>query len=306
MVRFETGPGEQAQVDWGSTLAWIGEVLVRIHVFTMVLGYSRRLFARAYLGEGLGALLDGHEKAFEHFGGRCRTVLYDNPRTIVLSRDQETGRVEWNQGFKDRMEFYGLEVKLCRYYRAQTKGKVESGVKYVKRNGLKGQRFRSLDELNEYLCNWCLTVADQRVHGTTHERPAERFERERDALLAVDLRPAPPRERMEKRKVPKDAFVAVETNRYPVPFGWVGQEVTVRILFEEIVVHGPGEESVRHRRLMGQHEVARWLGPPRSLAVRPKPSEQTPPRHNQGSDEQLGHVEVRPLEVYESFVEVVG
>lgn len=84
----------------------------------------------------------------------------------------------WNATFKDRMDFYGVEVRLCRYYRAQTKGKVESGVKYVKRNALIGQSFASLSEVNEYLLKWCLEVADQRIHGTTHEKPAERFERE--------------------------------------------------------------------------------------------------------------------------------
>ena len=304
VVRYETGPGEQAQVDWGSTLTWIGGVLVRIHIFVMVLGYSRRLFARAYLGERLGALLDAHEKAFEHFGGRCARGLYDNPRTIVLSKDEATGRVEWNQSFKDRMDFYGMEVKLCRYYRARTKGKVESGVKYVKGNALKGQRFGSLEELNGYLHEWCLTVADQRVHGTTHERPAERFEREREALIAVDLRPAPPRERVETRTVAKDAFVAVETNRYPVPFEWAEQDVTVRILFEEIVVHGPVEQVVRHQRLTGRHQVARWLGPPRSLPARGRSLQTSPPRFSPDAHERLGHVEIRPLEVYESFVEV--
>jgi transposase len=306
VVRFETGPGEQAQVDWGSTVAWIAEVLVRIHVFAMVLGYSRRLFARAYLGEGLGALLDGHEKAFEHFGGRCRTTLYDNPRTIVLSKNEESGSVVWNPTFKDRMDFYGAEVRLCRYYRAQTKGKIESGVKYVKRNALKGQRFGSLEELNEYLRDWCLSVADQRIHGTTHERPAERFERERDALVAVDLRRAPPRERVVTRTVAKDAFVAVDTNRYPVPFEWAGQDVTVRILFEELVVHGPAEQVVRHPLLTGRHQVARWLGPPRSLPAGQKPTEAKPPRYSLEPDERLGHVEIRPLQVYESFVEVAG
>ncbi len=162
VVRFETGPGEQAQVDWGSTALWIGEERTRIHVFTMVLGYSRRLYARAYPNEGLGPLLDAHEKAFVHFGGRCRTILYDNPRTIVLSKNEETGRVEWNATFKDRMDFYGVDVRLCRYYRAQTKGKVESGVKYVKKNALVGQRFRDLEELNAYLLDWCVKVADQR------------------------------------------------------------------------------------------------------------------------------------------------
>ncbi|MHB0970427.1 MAG: IS21 family transposase [Thermoanaerobaculia bacterium] len=132
-VRFETGPGEQAQVDWGMIGVWIGEVRIKVHLFVMVLGFSRRIFVRAYEHERLSNLLDGHAAAFAHFGGRTSTLLYDNPRTIVLSKDEANGTVEWNRRFKDRMDFYGAEVKLCRYYRAQTKGKVESGVKYVKR-----------------------------------------------------------------------------------------------------------------------------------------------------------------------------
>ena len=96
-------------------------------------------------------MLDGHEQAFAHFGGRTETILYDNPRTIVMSKDEETGEVEWNATFKDRMDFYGVKIRLCRYYRAQTKGKVESGVKYVKRNALAGRRFRDLEELNACL-----------------------------------------------------------------------------------------------------------------------------------------------------------
>jgi len=83
-------------------------------------------------------------------------------------------RVAWNATFKDRMEFYGVGVRLCRFYRAQTKGKVESGVKYVRRNALAGRCFRDLDDLNAYLLDWCVSVADQRVHGTTHEKPQER------------------------------------------------------------------------------------------------------------------------------------
>lgn len=131
-VRFETGPGEQAQVDWGTTWVYLGEQRAQLHVFSMVLGYSRRLFARAYRSEGLGPLLDAHAAAFAHFGGRTETILYDNPRTIVLSKDETTGQVVWNATFKDRMDFYGVKIRLCRYYRAQTKGKVESGVKYIK------------------------------------------------------------------------------------------------------------------------------------------------------------------------------
>ena len=151
-MRFETGPGEQAQVDWGSTWIYLGEQRVRVHIFTMVLGYSRRLFAQAYRSEGLDALLDGHAAAFAHFGGRTATILYDNPRTIVTSKEESTGQVVWNATFKDRMDFYGVAVRLCRYYRAQTKGKVESAVKYIKRNGLAGKRFRDLEELKWSTC----------------------------------------------------------------------------------------------------------------------------------------------------------
>jgi len=86
-VRFETEPGKQAQVDWGSAWVWLGEERVRVHLFVMVLGYSRRIYVRGYLGEGVESLLDGHARAFEHFGGRTATMLYDNPRTIVLSKD---------------------------------------------------------------------------------------------------------------------------------------------------------------------------------------------------------------------------
>jgi len=126
-ARYETVPGAQGQVDWGMLNVWIGDRKVKVHLFVMVLGYSRRIFTRGYLHEKLGNLLDGHEVAFEHFGGRTETILYDNPRTIVTAKDEATGHVEWNRRFKDRMDFYGVEVKLCRYYRAQTKGKVESG-----------------------------------------------------------------------------------------------------------------------------------------------------------------------------------
>jgi transposase len=298
-VRFETDPGKQAQVDWGSVWVWLAEKRVRVHVFTMILGYSRRIFARGYYQEGLASLLDGHAEAFAHFGGRTETILYDNPRTIVLSKDESSGWVEWNAKFKDRMDFYGVEVRLCRYYRAQTKGKVESGVKYVKRNALPGRRFGDLGELNAWLLEWCLVVADQRVHGTTHELPAQRFARSEAAVLsAVDARPPAPQERMESRIVPRDGLVAVEANRYPVPLSWAGHKVRVHLLTEEIVLGRDGEDPVRHGRLLGKHQVARWNGPPRHVAGARAVAE-GPPRFDPTYLARAGDVEVRPLDQYE-------
>ncbi len=300
-VRFETGPGEQAQVDWGSAWVWLSEQRIRVHFFTMVLGYSRRIFARGYLEEGLISLLDGHCHAFEHFGGRTETILYDNPRTIVLSKDEASGAVEWNAKFKDRMDFYGVKTRVCRYYRAQTKGKVESGVKYVKRNALAGRRFVDLEALNTWLLEWCLTVADQRVHGTTHELPAERFaQSEAAALSPVDVRPPAPQERMESRIVPRDGLVSVEANRYPVPLIWAGHRVHVRVLAEEIVFGRDGEDLVRHGRLLGKHQVARWNGPPRSVPAARTVAE-GPPRFDPIYLARAGDVEERPLDQYEGI-----
>lgn len=303
-VRFETGPGEQGQVDWGTTWVYLGEERVRVHLFTMVLGFSRRLFARAYRSEGLGSLLDGHAGAFEHFGGRPQSLLYDNPRTIVTDKDEATGRVVWNATFKDRMDFYGLEIRLCRYYRAQTKGKVESGVKYVKCNALAGRRFPSLEELNAYLLGWCVAVADQRVHGTTHEKPADRFARA-ERLLPVDHRAPTPRERVESRVVPRDGYVAIDANRYPVPLEWAGSTVEVRIQAEEIWLQRPGVDPIRHVRLTGKHQVARWNGPARRMPRREPEGEVGPPRFDPAYVERIGEVEIRPLGRYAGLVEEV-
>jgi transposase len=301
-VRFESGPGEQSQVDWGTTWVWLGEEEVRVHIFTMILGYSRRIFARAYRSEGLGVLLDAHAGAFAHFGGRTETILYDNPRTVVLRKDEASGEVTWNATFKDRMDFYGVTIRLCRYYRAQTKGKVESGVKYVKRNALCGKRFRDLEELNAYLLDWCVNVADQRIHGTTHERPTERFRRE--TLIPVDARPPAPRETVVTRIVPKDAYVAVEANRYPVPFEWAGREVSVRILPAEVVIGEEPSGLIRHARIDGKHQVARWAGAPRQLPDRDRAPRGGPPQFDLDWLARMGDVDVRPLGQYEAIAEV--
>jgi len=302
-LRFETGPGEQAQVDWGMIGVWIGEVRIKVHLFVMVLGFSRRIFVRAYEHERLSNLLDGHEAAFAHFGGRARALLYDNPRTIVLSKDEANGTVEWNRRFKDRMDFYGAEVKLCRYYRAQTKGKVESGVKYVKRNALAGRRFASYDDLNIWLDQWASTVADQRIHGTTHERPAERFEsEERVKMIAVDARPPSRESRTISRRVSHDAFVEVETNRYPVPFAWCRAEVCVELTPAEVrIVHEA--ESIVYERELERHRVIRWSGEPRALPRQPaSDAAAEAPRFDPAWLARVGQVAARPLDAYAALV----
>jgi len=120
-VRFETGPGEQAQVDYGQLRVWIGAQPEKVHLFVMTLGYSRRLYAHAYRHERLTTLLDGHERAFRWFGGVTLTCLYDNPRNLVLGRREH--KVLWHPQFEDLARYYGFAPRACQPYRARTKAR---------------------------------------------------------------------------------------------------------------------------------------------------------------------------------------
>ncbi len=126
-VRFETPPGLQSQIDWGQARVPLRHQRVVVHVFVLTLGFSRRAFYEPGPDERLGSFLEAHERAFEHFGGHTREHLYDRPRTVCQPGPE--GRVIWNATFQAFAAYWGFEARLCRPYRAQTKGKVESGVK---------------------------------------------------------------------------------------------------------------------------------------------------------------------------------
>jgi hypothetical protein len=122
----------------------------------------------------------------------------------------------------------------------------------------------------------------------------------------VDLRSPAARERVESRVVPRDGYVAVETNRYPVPLEWAGQRVEVRIQGEEIWLRLADGEPVQHTRLSGKHQVARWNGPARLVPVRrASTSPSGPPRFDPAFLGGLGEVETRPLCRYERLLEEV-
>ena len=133
-MRFETEPGEQAQVDWGS-LSYIGAdgKQRRVWVFVMTLGWSRACYVELVRKADTAAFIQCHVNAFEYLGGVPRRCLYDNAKVVTLGRDEEK-RPIWNQRMLDFALRVGFEARLCQPYRAQTKGKVENGVKYVRRN----------------------------------------------------------------------------------------------------------------------------------------------------------------------------
>lgn len=293
-VRFETGPGEQAQVDYGQLWVWIGAQPAKVHLFVFTLGYSRRLYAHAYRHERLTSLLDGHERAFRWFGGVTLSCLYDNPRNLVLGRREH--KVLWHPQFEDFARYYGITPRACQPYRARTKGKVESGVKYVKRNALAGRRFASWEELNDWLERWSVEVADQRIHGTTHQRPAERFAHEQ--LTPLGRRPPYHYERVQSRRVANDALVTIGAARYSVPVAYVGQTVSVQESTSHYEIFHRARLVARHLKT-ARHSVvmdpAHYAG---LLRTGGKPSPAAPPRFDPCFGG-FGEVMVRDLALYE-------
>jgi transposase len=252
-VRFETAPGHQMQIDFGEKLVAIGGVAVRVHLFVAVLGYSRRLFTRASLSQRQDDWREGLAGAFRHFGGVPRTLLLDNAGALVVGRDRAAGTARLHPAFEAFCRDWGVEARVCQPYRARTKGKTEAGVGYVKRNALAALEFASFAALEAHLARW-MVEADQRVHGTTRERPCDRFDREeRTALRPLPANPLPVRQRRLTRRVAIDCFVDVDTVRYSVPHALVRQTVEVLVGEDEVTIFDRGTVVVRHRRSLEPH-----------------------------------------------------
>ena len=256
--RFETPPGKQAQVDWGhlGTLTVDGDER-KLWGFTFTLGYSRAMMAEAATDQKLGTLLRKHEEAFRQLGGVPEEIQYDRMRTVWNGTD-ERGEFVWNPVFLDFARYWGFKPRLCRPYRAQTKGKVESGVKYVRRNflcGLQGREPATFDDLNAELRKWVCGVANQRIHGTTHEQVAARWTAERGVLGSTCGRPAYPYADDELRKVATDAYVAWDGSRYSVPWQYAGKEVWVHDDGGRVAVQYGSERIAVHESAGRKHSV---------------------------------------------------
>jgi len=301
LVRFETPPGQQSQLDWGLARVSFRSRPVELHLFVLTLGFSRRSFYCGLPNERMAQFLEAHERAFEHFGGHTREHLYDRARTVCYPG--EGGKARWNPTFKAFADYWGFEPRLCAPYRAQTKGKVESGVKYAKRNFLPGRDFIDQRDFDAQLAEWTALVADVRVHGTTHERPLDRFAREKAHLIATAGQPSFRLEVKATRIVADDYLVSYQTNRYSVPFGLIGQQVEVLVRGEQLEIFHRGSLVVTHPLLQGSHQL-RILpehGPgaiARNRRLRRSSMANVSGRHGAC----LPEVEQRDLAVYESLL----
>lgn len=300
-VRFETPPGKQMQCDFGQITVRIGGERVKAQLCVMTLGHSRRIYVVAHARERQANWLMSFEAAFVWFGGVPLQMLIDNARALVKHHNAETREVEFNGTFAAFCRHWGIKPKACAPYRARTKGKDERAVGYVKRNAIAGREFASWTELQDHLDRWCREIADVRIHGTTGERPIDRFvASEQSALQPLRGRVAFQRPREVVRKVGTDLCVEVDTNRYSVPYRFIGDRVSVLLAGQQVEIRQAGEVIATHPQGRGRREwfVTREhlegvvVGHPARVQAAAAAPEEPPP------EAEL----LRPLSEYEALV----
>ena len=216
-VRFEMPAGQQAQVDFARFVTEFDEPGVTriIWLFSLVLGYSRHIFARFVMHQDLQTLLRCHMQAFAAIGGVPIEILYDRMRTAVTGEDQE-GHIVYNRSLLALAKHYRFHPRACRPYRAKTKGKVERPFSYIRQDFFLARSFRNLEDLNAQLDEWLATVANARVHGTTQRVVSEAFAAEMPDLQVLPATPFDALLKLERR-VSNDGLVSIGGNYYSVP-----------------------------------------------------------------------------------------
>jgi hypothetical protein len=221
---------------------------MKVQCFSYILGFSRRHFIDFTLRRDFFTLIRRHQDAFAHFGGVPAQCLYDSEKTVVLR--WEAGRPIINPAFASFITHYCVRPVICRRGRAETKGKVERPFQYVEGNLLCGREFRDLDDLRAQARWWLREKSDTHLHETTGRPPLELFlEQEATALHPLPVHPYDAGE-VALRVCDIEGYIAFETNRYPVPYEYVADILTMKATEKEILIYSPELDLlVRHERL---------------------------------------------------------
>lgn len=305
VLRYETAPGRQAQVDWSNE----GPVEIdggagRIYTFVMVLGYSRAKYVEYTLDCKTETFIRCHLNAFAYYGGCAREILYDNTKNVVIKRAIKSSESEWNPLFEDFFRHIGFTPRLCWPNRPATKGKVESVVKFEQGNFLKGRQFTSVQQMNSEGMAWIRKV-DSRPHGTTGVPPLERLEQERPELLQVLDRPPYQIVQRFARKVTRDCFVCFLGNKYSVPWNHATREATLHVQDGRMRVEVGGQIVCEHEVRAGPGHVVKVKEHFAGLYKEVRDRNLLVHEAAQGRQMrlQLGPaVEERPLAIYDQFL----
>jgi len=232
-----TLPGQESQVDWMQWEFSFG----RAYGFVYILSYSRYLYARFYPRNSMEFLLDGHLEAFREIGGIAATHLYDNMKSIVISRKPE---IVYNAQILDFARHNGFSVRACTPRRANEKGKVERVIQDIE-SFLRVNEFKDIMELNRKFSSW-RAARNRRIHRTTGVAPADALAQERlRALPIISYKPY----RHATAKISKTAFIEFQTNRYSVPSSYAGMTADIMVYPDHLEVIVNSKTVATHNRL---------------------------------------------------------
>ena len=218
--------GEQGQVDWGHFgKVKVGNTSRKLYLFVMVLSWSRAIYASFTFDSKTPSFLEQHRKAFVHFGGVPRTLLYDNLKSAVIQRYKKS--ITWNEMLLDVSGQFGFEPIACNPFRGNEKGRVERAIRYIRTSFFEGRSITSIDSLNEELREWLEEVSLERPWPDDSQKTVKgQWQAEREALIPLSRGYTIPRLRVEV-KSGKTPFIRFDTNDYSIPSRLVRELLTV-------------------------------------------------------------------------------
>ena len=264
VVRIETKAGEIAQVDFG----YIGRIcdedtgaMVKAYVFVMVLGFSRDAYYEIVRSQDVATWIRCHIHAFEHFGGVPAVIIPDNLKSAIVKASYLDPAA--NRSYADLAKHYGFQIDPCMPATPEHKGKVESGVKYVKNNFVPLRDLKNFTDSNIQIAEWNENTARERIHGTTRRKPSELF----DLYEKQMLKPVSPlRFEMpvwKNLKVDRDIHIQFDRAYYSAPHELRGERVWARKTESQVAIFHENElVSVHFPALPGQRRTKKEHYPP--------------------------------------------
>jgi transposase len=263
-------PGECAQVDWGLYgSVSVGETRRKLSLFVMVLCYSRLMYLEFTLSQKMEQFLACHQHAFEFFGNRVpEKIMVDNLKSAVLRRLTGEAPV-FNPRYLDFSNHYGFTIKPCGVRKGNEKGRVESGVGYVKKNLLNGLKVSDFSVLNPAAREWLDSIANVRIHGETHKRPVDLFQKEQPRLHPALVVPFDIGTISSVRSSSRFR-VNLDTNRYSVPAEYASTQLTLKAYPDRLCIYHQDKLIARHPRCWDRHQDKELPDHPKELLAHRK------------------------------------